>query len=312
MSYIEFKNQYPNYQSFVENDWYLKSVPVSFWSEFEGIILRYSNEGCSLKFILDSFATLIPCTPVNDWSYDYLKFDLSMFVKRIRDKVENGEFHILMDCIGVLFDANENSQNCIDGINEFLNNHHIGYWYSEALVNGGWRLSDSESNIIQTLTDAKENVKSISQQAFEEFERATKSLKDFDDERARKDAVRSVASAMEAVVKVCAGENDIDDATKKLKSIPQWGKSELVKDGQSIFNTLHRLYPDLRHGSLETSSMGREEAEYWIGRMSLYVKYMQQMKKTYRNNNGFANVNLQFFKVIKAKFGNSGAEGLNF
>lgn len=42
-------------------------------------------------------------------------------------------------------------------------------------------------------------VKSTSQQAFEEFERAIITLEDADNERARKDAVRSCASAMEAI-----------------------------------------------------------------------------------------------------------------
>ena len=52
-----------------------------------------------------------------------------------------------------------------------------------------------------------------------------------------------------------------------------------MKEGHSIFNTMHRLYPDLRHGSTEVSTMSIEEAEYWIGRISNYLKYMQKMAK---------------------------------
>lgn len=64
-------------------------------------------------------------------------------------------------------------------------------------------------NAINQLQETMLEIQDISQQAFEEFRRAIKSFRDAgenrSDERARKDAVRSVASAMEAVIKVLGG-----------------------------------------------------------------------------------------------------------
>ena len=125
-------------------------------------------------------------------------------------------------------------------------------------------------------------IQDISQQAFEEFRRAIKSFRDAgenrSDERARKDAVRSVASAMEAVIKVLGGTDDIKTSSRALRDSRLWGLDEIVKEGDAIFNTLHRLYPDLRHGSRETSIMSFEEAVYWVGRMTNYISYMRGCK----------------------------------
>lgn len=82
---------------------------------------------------------------------------------------------------------------------------------------------------------------------------------------------------MEAVVKEYGHAPDIKQATKNLKDSHQWGLNDIVKQGDAIFNNMHRLYPDLRHGSTQVSSMSIEEAEYWIGRISVYLQYMKKM-----------------------------------
>lgn len=103
----------------------------------------------------------------------------------------------------------------------------------------------------------------------------------FYSKRARKDAVRSCASAMEAIIKAFGNNDEIGEATKILRSEKCWGLDDIVKDGNSIFNSLHRFYPDLRHGSTEISTMPIEEAEYWIGRMNTYIRYMKKMADKY-------------------------------
>ena len=102
------------------------------------------------------------------------------------------------------------------------------------------------------------------------------------DDRARKDAVRSCVDAMEALIKALGGENEIGEATKHLKNELNnqgehaWGPVELVKDGNSLFNLLHQLYPDVRHGTQDfiTTNMTMEEAEYFVGRVNIFMRYM--------------------------------------
>lgn len=144
------------------------------------------------------------------------------------------------------------------------------------------RQSVSTQNTILNLQDTMPKIRDISRQAFEEFERAIKTIADINNssnnERARKDAVRSVASAMEAVIKAIGGTDDIKTSSRKLRDDGTWGPDEIVKEGDAIFNTLHRIYPDLRHGSICQSSMSIEETQYWIGRMVNFINYMKAKK----------------------------------
>ena len=140
-----------------------------------------------------------------------------------------------------------------------------------------WTTVDDET-IIDEITETQEIVKFTLAQAFEEFERAKVSFQDaYSDERARKDSVRSCVSAMEAIIKEYGGDKDIREASQKLRGSNIWGNDNIVKDGDALFSTMHRLYPDLRHGSIDTSIMSLEEAEYWIGRINVYLRYIKKM-----------------------------------
>ena len=49
-----------------------------------------------------------------------------------------------------------------------------------------------------------------------------------------------------------------------------------MKDGNNLFNLLHHLYPDVRHGTqdIATADMPMEEAEYFVGRITTFMKFM--------------------------------------
>lgn len=133
----------------------------------------------------------------------------------------------------------------------------------------------SAPDVSETIDATLESIKSTPfSQAVEHYQQAKRQLADAADERRRKDSVRDCASAMESIIKILGQADDIKIASKALRSSHKWGIDEIVKDGDAIFNTLHRLYPDLRHGALETSSMSVNEARYWIDRISTYISYM--------------------------------------
>lgn len=144
------------------------------------------------------------------------------------------------------------------------------------------------TGVIGDIVDTQTKIKSISQQAYERFESAKRQFEEVDkDERARKDAVRSCVDAMEALVKELGGDNEIGEATKHLKDEQDnqgnhiWGSVELVKDGNNLFNLLHKIYPDVRHGTqdYDTTGMTIEEAEYFVGRFTVFMKYIAARAK---------------------------------
>lgn len=87
---------------------------------------------------------------------------------------------------------------------------------------------------------------------------------------------------MEALIKELGGNDEIGEATRNLKDtrddqgVALCGPVELVKDGNNLFNLLHRLFPDVRHGTQDpiTADMTMEEAEYFVGRITIFMKYI--------------------------------------
>lgn len=276
---MSFKNNFPDYKSFSEDNYIMNSgfLSSSFWSQLQGIVLRAGSKNGLLN-ILNKFAEIIPCEPTTNWGANYLRNDVSNFVGAIRRRVQSdNHFDVLMDCLGVLADIDGEM---LGDINDFLLDHKIGYYCVRDPFTGNiiWAIRD-ESTVVSELDKTQKIVKSVSIQAFEEILRAKKALEDASlDERARKDSVRSCVSAMEALIKEYGKEKEIGEATKKLKKEDVWGETEIVKDGHAIFNVLHKLYPDLRHGttSEEASNMSIEEAEYWLGRISTFMNYMKK------------------------------------
>lgn len=274
---MAFKIDIPEYKSYSEEKFYMHSVPDDVWSELSGLVRRYADSSAiTLKKYLNRFSEIIPCAQTQNWGWDFLSNDISSFVGDIKRKVENGHFEVFMDCVAILIDGIHER---VNDINDFFEEHKIGYvcdlepFFKQVI----WTVRD-ESDIVEELVSAQSIIKTVSKQAYEEIERAIKTLESaLQDERARKDAVRSCVSAMEAVVKEYGKDNDIKKASKNLRDEKIWGSDRIVKDGDAIFNSIHFDYPDLRHGSIESSEMPIEEAEYWISRIAAYLKYMRKM-----------------------------------
>ncbi len=270
---MAFRDDNPNWKLYSDEQYYMKTVPDDFWPEFEG--LAFKGASLDIKSVINHLAEVIPCSPTTNWGGDFLRNDLMEELHIIRKKVEDGKIYVLMDCLAVL--VNYGALTCND-INELFEDHNIGYLCERGRLSKAICWEPKENNqLLSQIEETKSIVKSVSQQAYDSFESAKRSLEAAEDERARKDAVRSCLDAVEAIVKEYGKDSDIKQASKNLRTSGVWGLDEIVKDGDAMFSNMHRLYPDLRHGSTETSAMSMEEAEYWIGRFSTYLLYMKKM-----------------------------------
>lgn len=274
---MSFAKDVPDYKTLRNNNYYLNEAPSSIWDKLEAYACKVADDSNQLKAIVNSLNELALIPRTQNWGYDWLTQDLSYTLSAIKKSVEKGKFNLLMDSIQTIV---QRTNVDIDEINELLEDEKIGYQlYCEPLTRTYyWEVKSNIDNLVEKIEETKIVIKSQSQQAVEHFEQAKIQLENASNERARKDAVRDCASAMEAIIKLLGGENDIKDASKKLRGEKNWGKDEIVKDGDGIFNTLHRLYPDLRHGSLEKSQMTLEEALYWTERITTYINYMMRVK----------------------------------
>lgn len=272
---MSFRDDNPNWKIYLTSSEKMTTVPQSAFPELCGVIRKAATNANQLKKILNRLAEIIPCALTQDWGLSFLENDIKDFVNEIETKVKKGKFPIFMDCLAALIEVGNLSPK---DINEYLEDNNIGYRAEcsfDHCVN--WHPLE-ENSTIEQLEDVQTAILSVSQQACDEIRRAKKSLEDTDDERAIKDSLRSCVSAMEAVVKELGHDDEIGNATRNLRSEKVWGNDEIVKEGNSIFNTMHRLYPDLRHGSTESSSLTLNEAEYWIGRILNYLQYIDRQQ----------------------------------
>ena len=128
--------------------------------------------------------------------------------------------------------------------------------------------------------------------------------------------MRDCSSAMESIIKILGNDDEIKNASKILRNSKKWGLDDIVKDGYSIFNNLHRLYPDFRHGTRETSTMSINEAKYWVERISTYILYMVREHEVSQNDSNFItnkqDVNIVHDKLQESVFVTSNAQNNSF
>lgn len=60
----------------------------------------------------------------------------------------------------------------------------------------------------------------------------------------------------------------------------KYGNDFIVKDGLSIWDLMHKIYPDIRHGNPNSSDLSEDECLYWIDRINTYVIYMCNTHKS--------------------------------
>lgn len=275
---MSFRRDIPNYKTLHSETFNLTSVDKNIWTKLEAYSQRVCNNSDELKALINRLSELALIPATTNWGWDFLVNDLSNVIYALSKDVNNGKFHLLMDTIAVIADAGSVD---LEEIDEFLLEFNLGYYLNidPFTRKHFWTVREDITDLTENIENVEELIKDGFQQAIEHFEQAKKQLANADSERARKDAVRDCASAMESVIKILGEDNDIRNASRKLRDQNLWGEDTIVKDGDAIFNTLHRLYPDLRHGSTEVSSMSVEEAQYWVDRITAYVSYMIRMNE---------------------------------
>lgn len=281
MTFVEDVPEYLSFQNSAEYN--MHSVPNEVWNSLESLIHGTAENADNLKAIINKIAEISGGRITNNWGWGFLENDIPNCVSDLQKKVEGGKkkhFDAFMDSLAVLHDIGglQTSK-----INEFLDDFGIGYRAEQATSGKLIWMPVEISGVINDIIETKEKVKLLSQQARERFESALRQYREIHhDERAKKDAVRSCVDAMEALIKELGKDTEIGEATKKLKDSldvdgnPLWGPVEIVKDGNSIFNLLHKLYPDVRHGTQDiiTTEMTMEEADYFVGRITTFMSYI--------------------------------------
>jgi len=273
---MSFRKTFQDYETYDESEYYFSSIPAGLCSALEGFIIKYCDGANQLKSACHMLASHIPCELTNNWGWSFLVEDLSGLLHRIG----NGKFYKLMDFLGDF--ANKYlDDHGIEELNDLLKEYEVGYrLYKDQFQGSIWELATNVSQRTASVEAAKEELRDSFELAFDHLGQAIEHLKKADTDRSRKDAVRDCMSAMESMLKSLSNQADIKDAITKLREEGRWGPQEIVKDGLSIWNRLHDLYPDIRHGQSAATSISEEEALYWTDRITAFMRYMARRKKT--------------------------------
>lgn len=277
---MPFKSEFPDFKRYSSSQFYYSEIPPGFISAFKGLILRVVKTPKKLKDVCNDIATLVPCEPTQNWGWDWLVNDLDTLINQLYQK----RFHKFMDFI---FDFSAKyffEEDYLEDLNDLFDEYDIGYRLKSDTVNLYWELIKEPEVEDIPIQIAKQEIKDICIQAKEHLDQAREQLLKTDNPRAWKDALRDCLSAMEALANQLGNNDKIDQSTKVLRADGRWGPAIIVKDGLSIWNRMHDLYPDIRHGNPNISKISRDEALYWIDRLMAYISYLARRKKNIFGN----------------------------
>jgi len=278
---MRFKDRFPEYKSFIDEPYYYISVPMGMLGSMKGYILRYCDNAESLKAFCQYIASLIPCDPTNNWGWDWLTSDLDDLLH----KLAKSKFHKFMDGIQYFVENWVRTED-LEDLNDIFEEYDFGYtiFYGGPAYGSEWNIRDEPHQATKSIENAIEVVEDISKQSKKHLEKAREHVLNATDDRSRKDALRDALSAMESAVKIIANDKDFSAACKKIQSDPLFGGREISREPNRVWNSIHELYPDVRHGAQQESNISEEEACFWIDRILAITVFITRVYKKHQTN----------------------------
>ncbi|WP_286934695.1 MULTISPECIES: hypothetical protein [Aminobacterium] len=277
---MDFISQHPNYKGYSSSDFYVSELPPNMGSALQGYILTQSKRNEKLlKMAINEIASFTLDDLTTNWGWDFLCDELPCRT----NKLCNLPLHKVMDFFTSICSSQELNFS-IDSLNALFDELKFGYtltlegssFYSKNFI---WEIREEVSSNTESIETVLPLVKDICSQTLDHLKQAQEHLLNKGSSRDDKDAIRDCLSAMETLLKKLANKNNIGDATKKMLSEGIWGQGKIVNDGLSIWELMHKTYPDVRHGNPKESTITDEEALYWIERIMCFVKYISRMHR---------------------------------
>lgn len=271
---MSFKSEHPNYKGYESPDYLVSELPSDLSSALQGFITRQCEDERELKAVINDIAGRVPMEITTNWGWNYLIEELPYYVGKLCKLSLPKIMDFLSDTC-----TNSHLSFSTDELNELLEDLQIGYileadrWSGS----GSWSLRETVSSRAEAVEETALHVKDICGQTLDHLKQAKKHLLNTSNDRDRKDAIRDCMSAMESMMKTLSGKTDIKDATTELRTQSSWGPEIVVKDGLSLWERMHKEYPDIRHGNPKKSDITDEEALYWLERITCFIRYMSRV-----------------------------------
>jgi hypothetical protein len=273
---MRFIESHPNFKAYQHPRFQMAAVPPEALSGITGLVLRgaRANE-LSLKSLCHDLAERIPTEPTSNWGEAYLLNDFKDFLWQLSKELPK-----FLDFLGKFARENLTPEEH-EELNQILGKAAFGYELTTDQHGvPKWECRDDLALRTASIEATAVVVPDVFEGTIQHLAQAADNLKrSMQSDRALKDAVRDCLSAMESLLKTLTQKGDIKDAIEELRAQKKWGPDEIVKDGLSTWDRLHQIYPDLRHGQSQSSTITDAEALYWIDRITSYVRYMSRRRK---------------------------------
>lgn len=264
---VKFIEKHSDYKLYKSDEYYVNEIPRELIEPLKGLIIGHSEDVHELKRFVAIIAKYIPCSPSENWGWNWVLTDLDDYIWKLFKK---NKFNKFMDCLADL----GAELNDLEELNEILNDVNVGYFLEFIPFEGHvWHLTNSIENYAATLDESLEVLPSIFESSREHLEQAKIQLSQSDkSSRARKDALRDCISALEALLKQVSAENDFRASVKKLSE--EWDSKAILRDATSIWSYIHDEKPDVRHGNPELIELPIEDTIYYIDRINALIKFI--------------------------------------
>lgn len=264
---MEFVKQHPNYKTYKSDTFYVNEFPKNIQNSTEVFLANIAESNANvLRRIIDILAQYVNTGLTENFSWSYLISDLKHSLNALFKTDFNNFFDFLYDLY--------NADLLLPGdINKFLEKNHLGYRLSLSVTSYEWELlEDCSSSVINRAEELIIEPQNICEQTKEHLKQLINNINTGSD-RAMKDALRDALSALEALMKHLTNTNEIKHATNELKKL-NIAPDFLIKDGLAIWDRIHEVYPDVRHGNPNIKNISKADLHYCLNKILIYIEYL--------------------------------------
>jgi hypothetical protein len=279
----QFAHQFKDFSQYDDGDCYRKSVPANLSGTLAELIVSSCgpnsepSTATTMRKVTDDLLTMAGKKSTENWDIGPLKTEIRAAFHILEEASFDKFMDATLNAFHRLYKAHPGTrQQLVDKINGILLAANLGYTVRtvDSTDRLAWEARAEAAAGVASLDETAAAIRDFSTGAFDHLAQAKTHLLNPASSRSRKDAVRDAMSAMEAMVKKLGGENDYDDACKKLRGEQVWGNDQIVKEAQALWTFLHKHHPDVRHGQASSTDITLEEAVYWIDRITTFLRYM--------------------------------------
>lgn len=274
--YVEFLCSFRNYESF-DSEYFVREVPRRMSRKIVAKICEYAldDDEYPLQKICYKAAALVSRPLSGSPNYGDLAEELYTNVGLLEKNLPG-----FMDFIAWLVIEDHKLATIVK---QTFQSESFGYYLSFESLDYEWKLCEESVNQAKPLEAAINAVVDVCTSTFNHLKQAESKLLNANTNFERAEILRSAIDALESFGQKITNTQNLKAAFAFMRENPeQWGPRWITIDAERVWDSLQKHHPSIRHGRPDETTISREEAFYWLGRMSLLITYLSSVYKNFQ------------------------------